>query len=150
METYIINGVPFQFDPLDLMNLELYSSESKRIRAIADRYNEAMQGGDYDEQLSLFIELTDATLDVFDLLLGEGATSKIFGDSRNAVFISDTFTSFMNDVSATIRAEHAKRQDSAVPAAVVPSNREQKRAEERAKRREEAQKRVERREAEPV
>lgn len=132
MEKYIINGVEVEYDTFDLVNMELYDSEVRRISEAA----EAMQDADKSSYLQTVRSMCEDIMDAFDTLLGEGMSREIFGGKVNAKAIPTAWRSFIRDVAANMNNIGAD------DAPVVQMNREQRRAAERAKRKEEARARV--------
>lgn len=132
MEKYIINGVEVEYDTFDLVNMELYDSEVRRISEAA----EAMQIADKDDYLQTVRAMCEDIMDSFDTLLGEGASKEIFGGKVNAKVIPTAWKGFIRDVASNMASIGAD------DAPIVHINREQRRAAERAKRKEEARARV--------
>lgn len=139
METYTINGVQVEYDIFDITNFELYSSEAERVKAVAN--------GEYSNDGERVRTYMDSVLDFFDTVLGEGASEKIFGDNRrNIRCVIDGFTVFISAVNETIGSwghtydDMVKVQD--YNQTDKKMNREQRRAADRQKRREEAAKRA--------
>ena len=139
MEAYIVNGQELAFDTFDLVNMELFESEVQRIAAI-----ERKQA---DNDFAYVREVCEGICDFFDTLVGEGTAEKCFGGRRNAKELLDAYTRFVMDVqekTLAAFAEYGAAVSGYEGAAPDPVNREQRRAMERQKRREEARQRAER------
>lgn len=132
MERYIINGVEVEYDTFDLVNMELYDSEVRRIAKAA----ESMQDADANNYIQVVRAMCDDIMDAFDTILGDGSSQKIFGGKVNAKIIPDAWKSFTRSVAEQMSKIGGEET------AVVHLNREQRRAAERAKRKEEARARV--------
>lgn len=136
METYLINGQEVEFDTFDLVNLELFDSEVKRIAAV----NRQEAPSDF----SYMREVCESIRDFFDCLCGEGTSEKCFGRRMNAKELLDAYARFVQDVHDTVQEYQASYEGTDGPAE-APVNREQRRAMERQKRRQEARERAEKR-----
>lgn len=138
MDKYIINGVEVEYDTFDLTNLELYGSEAERLHKKAEEANAVSKGGaPYAEQVAALRELCEDILDSFDCLLGDGMAEKIFGGRMNVMNITQAYKQFIDDITVRVRAMQAE----------TGGNREQRRAADRARRREEAEQRAAKRAA---
>lgn len=131
METYIINGVEVEYDTFDLVNMEVYRDEVKRVAALS----ELSANVNEDNYVEIIREMCEGVMDAFDTIIGEGTSELLFGGKVNAKTFPNAWREFTDAV--------AKVMD---PAPTV--NREQRRAAERAERRAAAQKRVEARQNE--
>ena len=136
METYRINGQEIEFDTFDLVNLELFDSEVKRLAAI-DRQKAPTD-------FSYMREMCEGIRDFFDTLCGEGTAEKCFGNRMNARELLDAYAGFVQDIQSTVQAYQSSYDGFGGPAE-APVNREQRRAMERQKRRQEARERAEKR-----
>lgn len=136
METYIINGQEVQYDTFDLEAMELLDMEIERCTAAAEAVDPA--GLNMSNYRAIVREQCENVLDMFDTVLGEGMSGKLFGGKMNAKTILTAYRKFVSDVMEVRSNIDA---DSPNPAA-APVNREQRRAAERAKRREEAKQRA--------
>lgn len=130
METYIINGVEVEYDTFDLVNMELFDSEVRRVSKSA----EALKGADSTNYLQLTRAACEDILDAFDTLLGDGMADKIFGGKVNAKIIPSAWVAFTQSVAAAMKGVGN--------GSTQHMNREQRRAAERAERRKEAALRV--------
>lgn len=143
METYIINGVEMEYDTFDLDAMELMDSEVVRVTDMIESYQK--KDWNFDSYTGFLREQCENIMDFFDTVLGEGSARKIFGGKTNVKDIITSYRRFVDDVTKT-RASLGGSAD--VPAAPeAPSNREQRRAAEREKRRQEAAERVKERRA---
>lgn len=133
MEKYIINGVEFEHDTFDLLNLELFKTESEEMAA----FFEELENGD-KEGLEIIRDVCEKIADFFDVVLGEGTFQKAFGGKMNVFVLVEEAKKFIsemiNNINGTAKSVISDNK---------PSNREKRRAAERAKKREEAFKRVE-------
>lgn len=129
MSLYTINGVSFEYDEMDLVNLELYRSELERLKNGA--YGVDVDKVDDAAALSFIREQCEAVLDFFDCVVGEGTAERLFGPRRNIREILGAFNDFQSAVAKNLAA----LKDDMAPA---PVNREQRRAAEREQRRKEA------------
>lgn len=130
METYIINGHKVEYDTFDLVNMEVYRDETKRVAALS----ELAQNVTEDNYVEIVREMCEGVMDAFDTIIGEGTSDLLFGGKVNAKVIPDAWRKFCQDV--------AENMNATTPPAM---NREQRRAAERAARRGAAKKRVEER-----
>ena len=139
METYIVNGVAVEYDTFDLVNMELFGTEVERLKDFAD----SIKGKRYEtfaDSVSELREMCEGIKDFFDCVVGEGTSEKVFGTRVNALDMTQAYYNFVAEVSA--------RMQNAFSAPVAPAmNREQRRAAERARRREEATQRAAKRAA---
>lgn len=135
METYSINGVEVEYDTFDLVNMEVYRDETKRVAALADLAKDVTA----ENYIDIIREMCEGVMDAFDTIIGEGTSEKLFGGRVNAKTVPAAWSEFTQAV--------AKVMNTDIPGAEsnVPMNREQRRAAERAARREAAKKRVEER-----
>ena len=133
MEKYIINGVEFEHDTFDLVNLELFKTESEEMAA----FFEALENSD-KEGLEVIRDVCEKIADFFDVVLGEGTFQKAFGGKMNVFVLVEEAKKFIsemiNNINGTAKSVISDNK---------PSNREERRAAERAKKREESFKRVE-------
>lgn len=133
MEKYIINGVEFEHDTFDLLNLELFKTESEEMAA----FFEELENSD-KEGLEIIRDVCEKIADFFDVVLGEGTFQKAFGGKMNVFVLVEEAKKFIsemiNNINGTAKSVISDNK---------PSNREERRAAERAKKREEAFKRVE-------
>ncbi len=138
MDTYNINGVAVEYDTFDTYNMELFISEVERSQNEASSLPK--------ETMSYLKGMCELIRDFFDTLIGEGTSEKCFGTRNNVKVMIFAYGSFIHDVGEKM----ASIEDFVgtiptfptfgVPA--TPTNREQRRAEERARRRAEAAERV--------
>lgn len=139
METYIVNGVSVEYDTFDLANMELFGTEVERLKNFAD----SIKGKQYEtfaDSVSELREMCEGIKDFFDCVVGEGTSEKVFGTRVNGLDMTQAYYDFVAEVSA--------RMQNAFSAPVAPAmNREQRRAAERARRREEATQRAAKRAA---
>lgn len=134
METYIINGIEVEYDTFDLVNMEVYRDEVKRVAALHELSNNVNE----DNYVEIIREMCEGVMDAFDTIIGEGTSERLFGGKVNAKTVPNAWREFTQAVAATMDGAH--------PAPAM--NREQRRAAERAERRAAAQKRVEARQNE--
>ncbi len=129
MSLYDINGAQFEYDEMDLVNIELYGSEVDRLRKIAQT------DPDLTDASAFYVlkEQCEAVLDFFDCVVGEGTSDLIFHGRKNIEEILTAFSVFTDQVAANIN-----RLRDLKPAAPIPVNREQRRAQEREQRRQAA------------
>ena len=135
MDTYNINGVAVEYDTFDTYNMELFISEVERSQNEAD--------GLPKETMAYLKGMCELIRDFFDTLIGEETSEKCFGTKNNVKSMIFAYGSFIHDVGekmASIKDFVGTIPTFGVPAA--PVNREQRRAEERARRRAEAAERV--------
>lgn len=130
MEKYTINGVDVEYDTFDLTNMELFASESKKVVEFIKNDLSAASGFD---KLHEYVEIVR---DFFDTLIGDGTAEKVFGERDNIRTIRNGYMDFVRKVVAATE-EFQHEYDGA-----EKLNREQRRAAERQKRREEAAKRA--------
>ena len=135
METYSINGVEVEYDTFDLVNMEVYRDEVKRVAALADLAKDVTA----ENYIDIIREMCEGVMDAFDTIIGEGTSEKLFGGRVNAKTVPVAWAEFTQAVAKTMNTD--------IPGAGsnTPMNREQRRAAERAARREAAKKRVEER-----
>lgn len=141
METYVINGVDVQYDTFDLVNLELYDAEVKRVAGDAKRIDpDALTGSN---AMGYVREVCDSILDFFDTLCGDGTSARCFGNRVNVKILLEAYQKFILDVNEAAGSLDM-RLDAAptVPVADPPANRELRRAAEREGRRKEARERA--------
>ena len=142
METYRINGVEVEYDTFDLVNLELFQQEAA---ALSRRANE-IRIDETGDPAAFLREMCEGVLDFFDLVVGEGTARKCFGTRPNVKTLTEAFRQFVADVSAETAAFRLENggEDGPFPAAPAapPMNREQRRAAERARKRQEAEERL--------
>lgn len=136
MDKYIINGKEVQYDTFDLEAMELLDMEIERVAAAAEAVDPA--GLSLENYRSIVREQCENVLDAFDTVLGDGTSERLFGGKMNAKTILEAYRKFVGDVMAA-RANFGNGNDAPAPA---PTNREQKRAAEREKRRQEAKNRA--------
>lgn len=134
METYIINSVEVEYDTFDLANMEVFRDESKRVAALSELSANVTE----DNYIEIIREMCEGVMDAFDTIIGEGTSDLVFGGKVNAKTVPAAWKQFTQDVAAVM--------NEANPAPAM--NREQRRAAERASRREAAKKRVEARQNE--
>lgn len=132
MERYTINGHDFEYDTFDLVNLELMGSEMEKIKEL----------GKTATGIDSMRILCESITDMFDLLIGEGTSRIAFGEHLNLKEVLESFSKFSKDITAAVNGIGDGLKGTVVPVQPV-MNREQKRAEERAKKRSEAKLRVE-------
>lgn len=135
METYSINGVEVEYDTFDLVNMEVYRDEVKRVADLSELAKDVTT----ENYIEIIREMCEGVMDAFDTIIGEGTSNLLFGGKVNAKTIPAAWAEFTQAV--------AKVMNTDIPGAEsnVPMNREQRRAAERAARREAAKKRVEER-----
>lgn len=131
METYIINGVEVEYDTFDLVNMEIYRDEVRRVAELSELSKDVT----VDNYVEIVREMCEAVMDAFDTIIGEGTSLLLFGGRVNAKTVPQAWSDFTRAVSANLSAANAN-------SAGVPVNREQRRKAERERRREEARKRV--------
>ena len=131
METYIINGIEFEYDTFDLVNMEIYRDEVKRVAELA----EISKNVTVDNYVEIIREMCEGVMDAFDTIVGEGTSELLFGGRVNAKTVPKAWNDFTKAVASNI-------EGSGVNSAAVPMNMEQRRRAERERRREEARKRV--------
>ena len=131
METYIINGIEFEYDTFDLVNMEIYRDEVKRVEELA----ELSKNVTVDNYVEIIREMCEGVMDAFDTIVGEGTSELLFGGRVNAKTVPQAWNDFAKAVASNLN-------ESGVNSAAVPMNREQRRRAERERRREEARKRV--------
>lgn len=134
METYIINGVEVEYDTFDLVNMEVYRDEVKRVAAL----HELSANVNEDNYVEIIREMCEGVMDAFDTVIGEGTSELLFGGKVNAKTVPNAWHDFVRAVAEVMNGAHT----------AAPMNREQRRAAERAERRAAAQKRVEARQNE--
>ena len=131
MESYIINGVEVEYDTFDLVNMEIYRDEVKRVAELA----ELSKNVTVDNYVEIIREMCEGVMDAFDTIVGEGTSELLFGGRVNAKTVPQAWNDFTKAVASNI-------EGSGVNSAGVTMNREQRRKAERERRREEARKRV--------
>lgn len=134
MEKYIINGVEFEHDTFELVNLELFKTETEEMAT----FFEELESSDM-EGIEVIRVTCERIADFFDVVLGEGTFQKAFGGKMNIFVMVEAAKKFISDMAANINGT-AK----IVSSAPQLRNREERRAAERAKKREEARKKIER------
>ena len=127
MEIYIINGHEVEYDTFDLVNMEVFRDESKRVAALSELSANVTE----DNYVDIIREMCEGVMDAFDTVIGEGTSDLLFGGKVNAKTVPEAWRKFCQDVAAAM--------NDTAPVA----NREQRRAAERAARRAEAKARVE-------
>lgn len=130
MEVYSINGVEVEYDTFDLTNMELFDSESKKIAEFIE--NELSSSSGFDK----LREYAEMVRDFFDTVVGEGTSDKLFGDRDNIRDLRNGLMTFINKVVSATN-EFKNEYDG-----LGSQNRDQRRAADRQKRREEAAKRA--------
>lgn len=137
MDKYIINGVEIEYDTFDLVNMEVYDSEVKRVAAEAER----LRGVELnrDNYLGILRGQCESIMDAFDCIVGEGTARMLFGTRVNVADILNAYGEFTGAVAARL-GNLSGGQTAPAPA----GNREQRRAAEREQRRAEAAERVRR------
>lgn len=130
MEKYIVNGIEVEYDTFDLDNMELFDSESKRVVELIK--NELSSKSDINK----LRKYADVVRDFFDTVVGEGTAEKVFGPKDNIRAIRNGYMEFFNSVISACDAMNHECDKENV------ENREQQRAADRQKRREEASKRA--------
>ncbi len=136
MSTYTIGEVTFEYDEMDLTNLELYQSELERLQASTFRID--IDKVDAPAALAFIREQCEAVLDFFDCVVGEGTSEKLFKGHMNIRQILSAFNAFQSAVTANLSALKDDMTALAPDQPTTPMNREQKRAAEREQRRKEA------------
>lgn len=131
METYIINGVEVDYDTFDLVNMEIYRDEVKRVAELSELSKDVT----VDNYVEIIREMCEGVMDAFDTIVGEGTSELLFGGRVNAKTVPKAWNDFTEAVASNLNG-------SGVDSAGVPMNREQRRKAERERRREEARKRV--------
>ena len=135
METYIVNGVSIEYDTFDLVNMELFGTEVERLKDFAD----SIKGKTYEtfaDSVADLREMCEGIKDLFDCVVGESTSEKVFGTRVNALDMVQAYHNFVAEVSA--------RMQNGFSAPVAPAmNREQRRAAEREQRRAEAKAKAE-------
>ena len=94
METYIVNGKEIQYDTFDVVNIELYLSEVKRI---SDGANAAKAAG--ADVMSAMREQCFNIMDFFETVIGEGTAGALFGGSVNIRDVAQAFKDFTQSVN---------------------------------------------------
>lgn len=135
MDTYNINGVAVEYDTFDTVNMELFINELERVQketeALPKNATAYMKG------------MCELVRDFFDTIIGEGTSDKCFGPRSNLKAIVFAYGDFVRRVAEEMVSIKDIANGLPVPgAAATPTNREQRRAEERARRRAEAAERV--------
>lgn len=67
MDKYIVNGVEFEYDTFDLVNMEIYRDEVKRVAELA----ELSKNVTVDNYVEIIREMCEGVLDAFDTIVGE-------------------------------------------------------------------------------
>lgn len=133
MEVYTINGYEVEYDTFDLVNMEVYRDEVKRVAELA-KLSATVTAENYVEVIR---EMCEGVVDAFDTIIGEGTSKMLFGGRLNAKTIPEAWQEFTEAVSARMN-----QQGTGDGGNVVTMNREQRRAAERQARREAAKERV--------
>lgn len=132
MEKYIINGVEVEYDTFALSNIELLEAESTRVNELISR----AVGSNSAKELRIMCE---AVLDFFDAIMGDGTSEKIFGRNEDVFDLIGGFYEFSAKVKEETAIRAAKLKELVQRGKTDQGmNREQRRAAERAKRREDA------------
>lgn len=136
MDTYNINGVAVEYDTFDTVNMELFISELERVQ----KETEALPK-DFTAYTKGMCELVR---DFFDTIIGEGTSEKCFGPRSNLKAIVFAYGDFVRRVAEEMASITDIMGSNAIKCGSerAPTNREQRRAEERARRRAEAAERV--------
>lgn len=114
--------VQYEIHPDDPDFMEVFDSECKRCGSMSDQLR-AYKG---DDTVSAIRKVCDGVKDVIDHLLGDGAVSEIFGGRAAGFYdLLDVF----NYIVSESNEYRKQRQAMTTPA---PSNREQRRAAEKA------------------
>lgn len=136
MDIYNINGVAVEYDTFDTVNMELFINELERVQ----KETEALPTKDVTAYMKGMCELVR---DFFDTIIEEGTSEKCFGPRSNLKAIVFAYGDFVRRVAEEMASIKDIANGIPVPgAAAAPTNREQRRAEERARRRAEAAERV--------
>lgn len=135
MDTYNINGVEIEYDTFDTVNMELFISELERTQKEAEAL---------PKDVTAYMKgMCELIRDFFDTVVGEGTADKCFGPRSNLKAIVFAYGDFVRRVAEEMVSIKDIANELPVPgAAAAPTNREQRRAEERARRRAEAAERV--------
>ena len=128
MEKYIVNGVEVEYDTFDIDSMELLDSEVTRLKNEIDAIKR--DGLNSAEYIKILREQGENILDFFDAVLGDGSSTKIFGNKMNIRDLLNEYKKFTDDV-AKVRSEIGSEFKTVAP----PSNREQRRAKNREERR---------------
>lgn len=135
MEKYIVNGHEIEYDTFDLANIELLDSEIKRLtNKLANIQAENIPA---ENQFAFLHEISEDILDFFDTVVGEGTSQKVFEGKVNIRDLFSAFQKFNQDVKSNTASVFGAMNVTPLSPA-VPANREQRRAAERAMRREKA------------
>ena len=127
MSVYTINGHEIEYDAMDLENLELYYSESKRLI-------ENSTPADGEDLFLVFKNQCNAVLDFFDTVVGEGTSETIFGGSMNVKEILTAYKEFSAAVNQEVIGVTGILKNTANANAPTHDNRAARRAAERLKR----------------
>lgn len=136
MDTYNINGVAVEYDTFDTVNMELFINELERVQketeALPKNATDYMKG------------MCELIRDFFDTIIGEGTSEKCFGPRSNLKAIVFAYGDFVRRVAEEMASITDIMGSNAIKYGSEPAhtNREQRRAEERARRRAEAAERV--------
>lgn len=136
METYNINGVAVEYDTFDTVNMELFINELERVQ----KETEALP----NDVTAYMKGMCELVRDFFDTLIGEGTSDKCFGPRSNLKAIVFAYGVFVRRVAEEMASIKDIMGSNAIKygSEPAPTNREQRRAEERARRRAEAAERV--------
>lgn len=137
METYIVNGKEIQYDTFDLVNMEVYRDECKRVSEGTAEAQRKFHDGDMD-YVECIREMCELAMDALDTICGEGTSEILFGGKVNAKTVPESWKEFTGAVAETLGESSGHSG----------MNREQRRAAERSARREAARQRVEARQNE--
>lgn len=127
MSIYKINGHEIEYDAMDLQNLELYYSESKRL-------TESAAPVEGEDLFLTFKNQCNAILDFFDTVVGDGTAETLFGGSLNVKEILTAYKDFSTAVNQEVVGVTGILNNSTNNRPLVINNRESRRAAERQKR----------------
>lgn len=96
MEAYIINGCEVQYDTFDLEAMALFDSETQKVGSEAKKV--VADGMTADNYIGIVRKQCENIMSFFDTLLGEGASSEIFGDRINVKTVTLSYRKFCDDV----------------------------------------------------
>lgn len=136
MDTYNINGVAVKYDTFDTVNMELFINELERMQ----KETEALP-----KDVTAYMKgMCELVRDFFDTIIGEGTSDKCFGPRSNLKAIVFAYGDFVRRVAEEMASITDIMGSNAIKygSEPAPTNREQRRAEERARRRAEAAERV--------
>lgn len=136
MDTYNINGVAVEYDTFDTVNMELFINELERVQ----KETEALP-----KDVTAYMKgMCELVRDFFDTIIGEGTSEKCFGPRSNLKAIVFAYGDFVRRVAEEMASITDIMGSNAIKygSERAPTNREQRRAEERARRRAEAAERV--------